>query len=37
MSPLLHHVRRWLSGALLALAATAQAQPAATITVTVTD
>lgn len=34
MSPLLHHVRRWLSGALLALAATAQAQPAATITVT---
>jgi len=34
MSPLLHHVRRWLSGALLALAAAAQAQPAATITVT---
>lgn len=34
MSPLLHRVRRWLSGALFLLAATAQAQPAATTTVT---
>ncbi len=34
MSPLLHRVRRWLSGALFLLAATAQAQPGA---ITVTD
>lgn len=34
MSPLLHRVRRWLSGALFLLAATAQAQPAATTTIT---
>lgn len=34
MSPFLHRVRRWLSGALFVLAAAAQAQPA---TITVTD